>query len=183
MSQKVKETSDIKPLIMTIGHSTRSFEELLELLKANQVTMLVDVRSIPRSRTNPQFNKETLSESLPEHGIHYVHLTELGGLRHTRRDSHNTIWQNPSFRGFADYMETEPFGDGIETIVHLAKRNTIALMCSEAVWWRCHRSMIADELVAEGYPVEHIVSVKGRRAHTLRRFAHVNHGHVEYHAS
>lgn len=165
---------------MTIGHSTRSFEELVELLHANGITMLVDIRSIPKSRFNPQFNSDTLAETLPKKGIKYKLLSDLGGLRHAKANSQNTVWQNASFRGYADYMETEPFRKGIDKLLQLARKNSIVIMCSEAVWWRCHRSMVADELVAEGVPVEHIMGGKHRQPHTLRSFAHVEAGHASY---
>jgi uncharacterized protein (DUF488 family) len=167
--------------IMTIGHSTRSFEELVELLKSNAVTMLVDVRTIPKSRTNPQFNKDVLPVALKEEGIKYKHMDNLGGLRHAKADSPNSVWENASFRGYADYMETDEFRGAVENLLKLAKQESVAIMCSEAVWWRCHRSMIADELVAVGFDVKHIKNEKEPRPHTLRSFAHVDRGHVSYH--
>jgi uncharacterized protein (DUF488 family) len=175
-----KQLAQNDPVIMTIGHSTRSFAELVELLHTNGVTMLVDIRTIPRSRFNPQFNSDTLAETLPNEGIKYKHMTDLGGLRHAKASSLNTVWQNASFRGYADYMETVPFRKGIDKLLQLARQNSVAIMCSEAVWWRCHRSMVADELVAEGVPVEHIMGGKHRQLHTLRAFAHVEDGHASY---
>lgn len=172
----MKETQPI----FTVGHSTRSFAELAELLHKNGVTMLADIRTVPKSRTNPQFNKDALAETLPTEGIKYTHIAELGGLRHAKANSLNSVWQNDSFRGYADYMETEPFQEGIEQLLKLAKKNKIAIMCAEAVWWRCHRSMVADELVAEGIPVEHIMSAKVMQPHRLRSFAHIENGHVSY---
>lgn len=175
-----KQAMRNKPVIMTIGHSTRSFEEFVDLLHANGVTMLVDVRSIPKSRFNPQFNTDTLAETLPSEGIKYKHMPSLGGLRHAKASSLNTVWQNASFRGYADYMETDPFREAMDKLLQLARNNSIAIMCSEAVWWRCHRSMVADELVAEGVPVEHIMGGKHRQPHMLRSFAHVEAGHASY---
>jgi uncharacterized protein (DUF488 family) len=175
-----KHAAQNKPVIMTIGHSTRPFAELVELLHTNRVTMLIDIRTIPRSRTNPQFNSDTLAEMLPNEHIKYEHMPDLGGLRHANASSLNTVWQNASFRGYADYMETDPFREAILKLLQLARRNRIAIMCSEAVWWRCHRSMVADELVAEGVPVEHIMGGKRRQSHTLRSFAHIEDGHASY---
>lgn len=169
------------PVIYTIGHSTRTLEELVELLQTNEITLLADVRTVPKSRTNPQFNKETLGDTLKEYGIKYAHWAHLGGLRHARKDSENKVWQNASFRGYADYMETDEFGDAVDTLVKQSKKERIAIMCSEAVWWRCHRSMIADELVARGFAVKHIMNLKEPKPHTLRSFAHVEGGHVSYH--
>ena len=167
--------------ISTIGHSTRPFAEFVQLLKKNNVTLLVDVRTIPKSRTNPQFNKDTLAMDLNKEEIKYMHFAQLGGLRHAKKDSANTVWENASFRVYADYMETEDFRGGIKDLLSFATVETIAIMCSESVWWRCHRSMIADELVAEGYSVGHIMNVQEPKPHTLRSFAHVDHGHVSYH--
>lgn len=166
--------------IMTIGHSTRSFAELVELLHTNGVTVLIDIRTIPKSRFNPQFNSDSLAETLPNEGIKYKHMPELGGLRHAKANSLNTVWLNASFRGYADYMETDPFREAIDKLLQLARKNSVAIMCSEAVWWRCHRSMVADELIGRGVPVEHIMSGKHRQPHTLRAFAHVEDGHVSY---
>ncbi|MBY0360044.1 MAG: DUF488 domain-containing protein [Candidatus Obscuribacterales bacterium] len=175
-----KQGIESEPVIMTIGHSTRSLEQLVELLHSNGVTMLVDVRTIPKSRTNPQFNSDTLAEMLSNEGIKYKHMPDLGGLRHAKASSPNTIWQNASFRGYADYMETDPFRKAMHKLLQLTQRNSVAIMCSEAVWWRCHRSMVADELVAEGVPVEHIMGGKDRQPHKIRSFAHVEDGHVSY---
>lgn len=165
---------------MTIGHSTRSLDELVELLASNGVELLVDVRTVPRSRTNPQFNKDALTVDLPQRGIAYEHMPKLGGLRHPRPDSLNTVWENDSFRGYADYMESDEFRDAVSQLVLKASKKRAAIMCSEAVWWRCHRGMIADELVARGINVEHIMGTKRPQAHSLRAFAHVEHNHVSY---
>ena len=146
--------------IFTIGHSTRTLSELMDLLREAQIELLVDVRSIPRSRTNPQFNIDALPEALAAAGIGYVHLPALGGLRHRRKTatpSPNALWQNASFRNYADYAGTEAFGVGIEELEELARERRCAIMCAEAVWWRCHRRIIADYLLARGIAVVHIM--------------------------
>jgi len=158
--------------MMTIGHSTHSIEEFLRMLTAHGVETLVDVRTIPRSRHNPQFNRETLPETLRAAGIAYVHVPELGGLRHARRDSVNTGWRNLSFRGFADYMQTPEFAAAVAHLIELSSARRAAIMCSEALPWRCHRSLIADALTVRGVAVEHIMSVSSRKPHTLTEFAH-----------
>jgi uncharacterized protein (DUF488 family) len=160
-------------LIRTIGHSTRPVETLIEMLKAHGVKRLVDVRTIPRSRHNPQFNSDTLAAALDRAGIAYTHMKELGGLRHTRKDSPNTGWRNTSFRGYADYMQTAEFVRAVETLIEAADREPIAVMCAEAVPWRCHRSLIADALTVRGYPVEHIMSLDKTQPHSLTPFAKV----------
>lgn len=168
------------PAVLTIGHSTRSLEDVLDLLQAHGVTRLVDVRTIPRSRHNPQFNRETLAGSLHRAGIRYLHLPALGGLRRARPDSPNTGWRNASFRGFADYMQTAEFAAGLEKLAEIAGRGRVAVMCAEAVPWRCHRSLIADALVARGIPVQHIMSTRPAQPHTLTPFAEVRGTHVLY---
>jgi hypothetical protein len=166
--------------ILTIGHSTRPLDEFIELLRLNGVTLLVDVRTVPRSRHNPQFNQESLPESLSAHGIAYQHLPELGGLRKTRKDSPNTGWENASFRGYADYMQTPEFEAALKHLIDLADEQQAVLMCAEAVPWRCHRSLIADALVVRGITVEHILGPTSRRPHTLRAFAHVDGTRITY---
>ena len=144
----------------TIGHSTRSIEEFSELLGRHDIRLVVDVRSIPRSRANPQFNRETLPAELAPHGIGYRHIPELGGRRSRSaavESSPNTAWQNLSFRNYADYAMTEPFGLGLEQLVELGRDRRSAIMCAEAVWWRCHRRIIADYLVSRGECVLHIL--------------------------
>lgn len=150
-----------KPAIYTIGHSTHPLEEFIGILKNHNIEYLVDVRTIPRSRTNPQFNKDSLPAALKDHGISYKHIAELGGLRSKRKaseESPNTFWQNKSFRNYADYAMTESFRRGLEELKEIAARNRCAIMCAEAVWWRCHRRIIADYLIAENYPVFHIMT-------------------------
>jgi len=164
----------------TIGHSTRTWKAFLELLRAHGIQRVVDVRSIPRSRHNPQFNRETLSRKLRGARIGYVHLRRLGGLRHARRDSPNMGWRNASFRGFADYMQTPQFEKGLEKLIELAKEKKSAIMCAEAVPWRCHRSLIADALTVRGIRVAHIVSGKRVLVHTLTSFGRVRGDRVIY---
>ncbi len=168
------------PLILTVGHSTRSIAEFNRLLQAHGVTCVADVRTIPRSRHNPQFNSESLPAALKRGGIGYVHLAGLGGLRHTNRTSPNTGWRNASFRGFADYMQTPEFERALQELLPLAKEGQIALMCAEAVPWRCHRSLIADALLVRGVQVEHIMSPTHRQAHVLTRFAKVRGRRITY---
>src|SRR5438477_7141260 len=145
-------------MILTVGHSTHSIEEFLELLGAHGVEQLIDVRTIPKSRRNPQFNSDTLAEALNRAHILYRHLPELGGLRHARKDSINAGWKNDSFRGYADYMQTRTFHENLDRLVESSKERHTVIMCAEAVPWRCHRSLIADALLARGVEVEHIMS-------------------------
>jgi Protein of unknown function, DUF488 len=166
--------------ILTIGHSTRPIDEFIELLRQHGVERLVDIRTIPRSRRNPQFNSEALAKSLEDKGIGYVHLKELGGLRHPRHDSINTGWRNDGFRGYADYMQTAEFEEALRRLLELCEGKRCAAMCAEAVPWRCHRSLLADALVARGIPVEHILSGSRRDVHCLTPFARIENGQVTY---
>jgi len=170
-------------IVFTIGHSARTWKDFLELLRVHRIKRVIDVRSIPRSRHNPQFNRETLSAKLRSARIGYVHLRKLGGLRHARRDSQNTGWRNASFRGFADYMQSPDFEAGLERLIKLAKQKRSALMCAEAVPWRCHRSLIADSLVARGIRVAGIISGKHSQAHALTSFAHIHGNRITYPSS
>jgi len=165
---------------LTVGHSTRSLDTFIELLQAHAVKRLVDVRTVPRSQRNPQFNKEVLPAALRPAQIKYTHLPGLGGLRHARRDSPNTGWRNPSFRGFADYMQTEEFESALEELMEMAARERIALMCAEAVPWRCHRSLIADALLVRGVKVKHIMNRKTCPGHALTPWAMVNGKQITY---
>ena len=194
-------------IIYTIGHSTRSLDELVALLRAHGVTQLADVRTVPKSRRHPHFSREALSASLPAAGIAYRHAADLGGLRKPRADSRNTGWRHPSFRGYADYMETDVFERGLDELIEWAEQAALppsrlsrfgesrrsssespasgggkacatsgatAVMCAEAVWWQCHRQLIADALVARGIEVRHIMSATAAPPHTLTQFSRVN---------
>lgn len=165
--------SEALPLIMTIGHSTHGLAKFISLLQHHGVTCVADVRTVPRSRHTPQFNKDSLPESLAKAGIRYIHMPGLGGLRHTRIDSLNTGWKNASFRGYADYMQTAEFAESLEELIRMAHRERIVLMCAEAVPWRCHLSLIADALLVRGIHAEHIMSADSRHAHKLTPFAKV----------
>ncbi len=158
-------------VIFTVGHSTRSIDEFVALLNPHAIKTVVDVRSIPKSRHNPQFNVESLPVSLAGVGIGYIHLVGLGGLRHTRRDSVNTGWRNASFRGFADYMQTPEFKVALDQLIDLANNQRLVIMCAEAVPWRCHRSLIADALIVRGIDVQEIISSGNVRSHALTPWA------------
>ena len=168
------------PAVFTIGHSTHPWEEFRDLLRAHGIQRVVDVRTVPRSRHNPQFNRETLSAKLRGAKLGYVHLRKLGGLRHARRDSLNTGWRNSSFRGYADYMQTPEFDRALQRLIKLAGQKRSAIMCAEAVPWRCHRSLIADALAIRGIPVAHIVGTAKPRMHSLTPFAKVRGLHITY---
>ena len=166
--------------IYTIGHSTRTLNEFLDLLNVYSITLLVDVRTVPRSRHNPQFNKETLPVTLKSYDVKYVHMPEIGGLRHPKRDSVNIAWKNMGFRGYADYMQTKEFTDNLLKITVLARENCLALMCAEALPWRCHRSLISDALVVRHVKVLHIISKDNTITHELTEFAHVEGNQITY---
>lgn len=168
------------PTVYTVGHSTRSFEELVGLLRAHGVRRLVDVRTVPRSRRHPHFSREALVESLPAAGIEYRWLRELGGLRRPRPDSPNTGWRNESFRGFADHMQTAEFAAAVEELLALAQGDDLAIMCSEAVPWRCHRSLVGDALLVRGAKVLDIMSAGKATPHRLTPFARVAGTEVTY---
>ena len=170
----------VRGTVFTIGHSTRPLAVFIEMLRAHGVRRVVDVRSIPRSRHNPQFNRETLARRLRSAGIGYVHLKKLGGLRHAKADSGNLGWHNSSFRGFADYMQTEEFLTGLARLEKLATGKPTAIMCAEAVPWRCHRSLIADALLMRDFPVEDIMSVARAQEHELTPFARVRGLRITY---
>ncbi len=166
--------------VLTIGHSTRTLKEFIGLLKAHGATCVIDVRTVPRSRHNPQFNKASLPQSLKKTGLGYVHMAGLGGLRHAKRDSLNGGWRNASFRGYADYMQTPEFKQSLDEMVQLANRERIVLMCAEAVPWRCHRSLIADALLSRGIRVEDIMSLARRQLHVLTPFAKIRGSTITY---
>ncbi len=168
------------PLVLTVGHSTHPLAEFIALLVAHGVTMLVDVRTIPRSRHNPQFNMDTLPGALAAEGIGYLHMKGLGGLRHACATSPNTGWRTPGFRGYADYMLTGDFAAELEQLLAVARRERVAIMCAEAVPWRCHRSLIADALTVRHVLVEHIMGPGKRQPHRLTPFARVEGEQITY---
>lgn len=167
-------------MILTIGHSTHPVEKFLEMLVAHRVEQLIDVRTIPKSRRNPQFHKENLAASLERAHIGYRHMPGLGGLRHPCKDSINSGWKNASFRGYADYMQTSGFEESLGQLIDSADSRLTAIMCAEAVPWRCHRSLIADALAARGIAVEHILSKTSRKPHTYTPFARIEDEKVTY---
>lgn len=167
-------------VVMTIGHSTRTLDEFIGLLQAHAVTRVVDVRTIPRSRHNPQFNRDSLPASLKKAGLSYIHLPGLGGLRHAKPDSINAGWRNASFRGYADYMQTPEFEQSLGELIQMATQERVAIMCAEAVPWRCHRSLIADALLVRGIRAEDIMSLTRHTVHTLTPFAKVRGTTITY---
>jgi uncharacterized protein (DUF488 family) len=166
--------------LYTVGHSTRSADELTAILDALGIVRLVDVRTVPRSRTNPQFNREQLATVLPEAGIEYRHAPALGGLRKPRPESTNGAWQVDSFRGYADYAETPAFAAALADLLELAAAAPTAIMCAEAVWWRCHRRIIADWALAQGVEVVHVLGMGKTEPARLTPFARVEGGRVRY---
>jgi uncharacterized protein (DUF488 family) len=158
-------------MLFTVGHSTRAWSEFVALLKAWGIEELVDVRTVPRSRAFPWFSRERMEKLLPKSAIDYVHLSKLGGFRHSIKDSVNTGWQNTRFRGYADYMQTKEFGEGLKELNRRRRKRRVCVMCSEAVWWRCHRRMIADAEVVRGVPVKHVMSDKIAKRHEMTDFA------------
>ena len=169
-----------KPVIFTIGHSIHPIDEFVGLLHAHEVKEIVDVRSIPKSRHNPQFNADALKLSLQQAGIKYKLLKKLGGLRHTKKDSINLGWHNTSFRGYADYMASPEFEEGLEALTKIANVRTTAIMCAEAVPWRCHRSLIADALIKKGWLVRDIMSRTNAANHRLTLFLKIRKGQLTY---
>ena len=169
------------PRIWTIGHSTRKIDIFLSLLQENGIKVVADVRMFPGSKRYPQFGRKALAKSLSEHGIRYEHFPELGGRRKAKPDSKNTAWRNESFRGYADYMETEDFRNGIARLVDLAEKSgPTAIMCAEAVWWHCHRSLISDYLKARGVEVIHILDEKKTEPHPFTSAARIVNGELSY---
>jgi len=166
--------------IWTVGHSTRSGEEFVQILLENRIEVLVDVRTFPMSRRYPQFNKAELADSLNKAGVEYRHDGRLGGRRTPRPDSHNSAWRNAQFRGYADHMESEQFKEGVRELLELASTKRVAVMCAEAVWWRCHRSLIADYLKAEGHEVIHILDAKKTEEHPYTSAARIVDGKLSY---
>ena len=174
------DASTSKPTLFTIGHSTRSLEEFASILQSHGVSTLVDVRTVPRSRHVPQFNAETLGRDLAGWGIKYVPLPALGGLRKASKDSINLGWRNASFRGYADYMQTPAFRAGLEQLIQIASAKPAAIMCAEAVPWRCHRSLIGDAMIARGWRVIDLMDRNSARPHKLTDFAKVDGTKVTY---
>ncbi len=168
------------PLIFTIGHSTHPIAEFVEMLKAHGVETVADIRTVPRSRHNPQFDQAALPGLLAEAGLNYVYIKELGGLRKTRKDSPNGGWRNLSFRGYADHMQTAEFVSGLKHLKELADMSRVAIMCAEAVPWRCHRSLVGDALLVRGIPVEDIMSKTSRKPHKITSFAKVSGTEILY---
>lgn len=168
------------PTIYTIGHSTRPIDEFISLLQQHSIEQLVDIRTIPKSRHNPQYEQQALSASLQDHGINYVYLKNLGGLRSAAKESNNDAWRNRSFRNYADYMQTEAFGAGIEELIAISADKVTAIMCAEAVPWRCHRSLVSDALLVRGIESYEIISATSERPHTMTSFAVVEGTTITY---
>lgn len=166
--------------IWTVGHSTHPIEEFIAMLLEYKIKLLADVRTVPRSRMNPQFNSDVLPDSLAAFDIRYTHLKDLGGLRHTNKASINTAWRNASFRGYADYMQTPEFDAAVGNLIKLAKKQHTAIMCAEAVPWRCHRSLIGDALLVRGVEVLDIFSIDEIKPHSLTNFAKVEGTTITY---
>ncbi len=176
----IKMTLTTLKTIWTIGHSTRSLEEFVLLLHSNQIKNVADIRHYPGSKRYPHFNKTELNEALMKNNINYLHIVELGGRRKANVDSKNTAWRHPAFRGYADYMETKDFNDGIKILEKMGLKDNTAFMCSEAVWWRCHRSMIADYLKTKGWNVIHIMALNKLVEHPYTSPAKVVDGKLSY---
>ena len=166
--------------IFTLGHSTLPIQRFLALLQTYGIDHLVDIRTIPRSRHNPQFNDIALANSLTAQHLEYLHIRALGGLRRARKDSPNIGWRNGGFRGYAEYMQTEEFQDALEVLIHMSRKERIAIMCAEAVPWRCHRSLVADALSVRGLPVVEILSESSYQLHKLTPFARVEGVRITY---
>jgi len=167
-------------LVCTIGHSNRTIEEFIGLLRQNGIECLLDIRTVPKSRHNPQFGQDQLTASLKDAGIEYRYMRGLGGLRHPRKDSENAGWRNLSFRGYADYMQTEEFAENVDAVVELGRSKCCVLMCAEAVPWRCHRLLVADALLVRDVRVDDIIDARQRRPHKLTPFAHVEGLRITY---
>ena len=166
--------------IYTVGHSTHPLQEFSSILHAFSIQTVVDIRTIPRSRKNPQYNQEELESWLKTSGVGYVHLRDLGGLRHPRKDSVNIGWKNESFRGYADYMQSDQFASAISQLISFALEQTVTVMCAEAVPWRCHRSLVGDALLVRGVHVQHIMSATSSKAHVLTAWARVDGLRITY---
>jgi uncharacterized protein (DUF488 family) len=169
-------------IVWTIGHSTRTLDEFIEMLNSFQIEVVADIRSFPGSRKFPQFNKESLQITLPENGIEYIHLKKLGGRRKANPDSKNTSWRHLAFRAYADYMESDDFKEGIKELEEISLKKRTAYMCSEAVWWRCHRSMVSDYLKVHEWKVMHIMAVGKDQEHPFTAPARIENGELTYQA-
>lgn len=180
MSSVLQTNHKNSSLLWTIGHSTRPIEDFIGLLQTYGIHMLVDVRRIPFSRHNPQFHQDVLAKSLAATEIQYRHMPALGGRRKSRQNSINVGWRNASFRGYADYMQTREFWTALEDLMATAQRLPVAVMCAEAVPWRCHRTLISDALVSRGWTVQHIISLNSLQTHTLTPFAQLDEGRLTY---
>jgi uncharacterized protein (DUF488 family) len=171
---------EAKATVFTLGHSTRPIDEFIGLLKSYGIELLIDIRTVPGSRRNPQFGQKSLEQSLSDAGIGYLHMKSLGGLRRTTEHSINLGWRNASFRGFADYMQTAEFSAAVDELVELAARRRVAIMCAEAVPWRCHRSLVGDALLVRGVEVVDVLSETSSKPHTLTPFAKVEGTQISY---
>jgi uncharacterized protein (DUF488 family) len=180
ISAMKERMSEQKTVVFTIGHSTRSLPEFIEILKTYKIKKVVDIRTIPKSRHNPQFNGDTLRESLKPAKIGYLHMKGLGGLRHALKDSPNMAWRTASFRGFADYMQSEEFEENLAKLIEAAEKRALVILCAEAVPWRCHRSLVGDALLVRGVQVRHIMSAASSRDHTLTPWAKVEGTKITY---
>jgi uncharacterized protein (DUF488 family) len=168
------------PVVYTVGHSTHALEEFIAILDGYRISVLVDIRTVPHSRRNPQYEQAALRESLRQAGIGYIHMPSLGGLRHAHQDSVNTGWKNASFRGYADYMQTQEFSGAVDELVALAGEHTVAIMCAEAVPWRCHRSLVGDALLVRGVEVIDILSETSAKPHKMTPWAHIDGTRITY---
>ena len=182
-TMSLNDTGEVKLSVWTIGHSTRTIDEFLLLLTSNSIEVVADIRRFPGSRKYPHFNQGNLSRSLADTGVEYVEFPELGGRRRPRPDSPNIVWRNESFRGYADHMATEEFHHGVERLLTLAAARRTAIMCSEAVWWRCHRALVADHLKSTGVTVYHILSVTKTEEHRYTSAARIADGKLTYRAN
>ena len=180
MAQGAEAQAFPEGAIYTVGHSTLPIDSFIDLLRVYGIELLADVRTVPRSRYNPQFNSDALAQSLKQAGIEYLAMPGLGGLRRPRKDSPNTGWRNESFRGYADYMQTPAFATALKALIDTSRGKRAAIMCAEAVPWRCHRSLVADALNARGIPAVEILSADSHRLHQLTSFAKVRGTTVTY---
>ena len=176
----MEQMGKVNNTIWTIGHSTHPFEEFVAMLDSFKIELVADIRSFPGSRKFPQYNKEVLEATLPQHNIQYVHLKNLGGRRKVNPDSKNDGWRNASFRGYADYMETDAFKEGIQELGKIALKQSTVYMCSEAVWWRCHRAMVSDYLKLNGWKVMHIMGIGKEVIHSYTSPARIINGELSY---